>query len=95
MKRILPSRKAEQDAREIWEYIAVDNPSAATRLVERFAEKLEQVARHPLIGQTFEHVRPGVRGVRVGSYMLFYREAADCIHLVRILHHARRWELLL
>lgn len=94
MKRLLRTRAARDDTREIWEYIAADDPAAASRLLRLFDERLKLLRDHPQIGQSLDEVSQGLRCTPVKSYLIFYREVPDGIQLLRILHGARHWEML-
>ena len=73
------------------EYIARDNPAAATRTVELIIHAVNQLEQFPAIG------RPGrVAGTRelvvTGTpYIVPYRVRAECIEVIRVLHGSRRW----
>ena len=77
--------------REIFEYIAADNPVAAILTVERIRNAIRQTARMPYAGRigrvagTREIVVPGT------SYLVAYRILNDTIHVLAILHGARKW----
>ncbi len=94
MKRLVRTAAARRDAREIWDYIAADDPAAASRLLRLFDENLKRLVDHPLIGVPLDEVYPGLRCLPVKSYLLFYRDHPNSIQLLRILHGARRWETL-
>jgi toxin ParE1/3/4 len=76
---------------EVFEYIAADNPAAATRTVERIRNAIRQTARMPYAGRigrvagTREIVVPGT------SYLVAYRVLDDGIHVLAVLHGARNW----
>lgn len=89
MPRILRSDPAKQDAAQIWEYIARDNPDAADRLLDHFDQALELIVKVPMMGRPRDALVPGLRSFRVGNYLLFYRTVAEGIELVRVLHGAR------
>jgi toxin ParE1/3/4 len=89
MARIIRSPAAEEDAVEIWAYIAQDNPPAADRLLERFDRVLQKLLLQPLLGKSVEEIGPGLRFFPLGSYLIFYRAIEDGIELIRILHGAR------
>ena len=89
MGRILRSKASEEDYREIWRFIAADNPDAADNLLRRFDEKLELYARNPGMGTMRENLGQGLRSFPVGNYLIFYRTAENAIELVRVLHGAR------
>jgi plasmid stabilization system protein ParE len=44
-------RTARQDLRDIYRYIALDNPSAAARLLKRFYDQFRFLAANPLAGE--------------------------------------------
>lgn len=59
--RLAPA--AQEDVRDHWHYIGIDNhnPDAADRIVNLFFEKFELFARHPEIGEVaheFQDIRP-------------------------------------
>ena len=89
------SALAEQDYRDIWRYIAADNPDAADRLLLRIDSKLELYADNPGIGTARDNLAPGLRSFPVGNYLVFYRIVPDGIELVRVLHGSRDLEKLL
>jgi len=95
MARVIRSPLAEEDYREIWRYIAQDNPDAADRVLRRIDEKLLLYADNPLIGTSRESWSPGVRSFPVGNYVVFYRIVAEGIELVRVLHGMRDLKWLL
>jgi toxin ParE1/3/4 len=84
------SSLAEDDYREIWHYIALDNPDAADRLLRTIDRKLRLYALHPQMGTSRGRLGRGLRSFPVGNYLVFYRIAPDGIELVRVLHGARR-----
>ncbi|HTV48989.1 MAG TPA: type II toxin-antitoxin system RelE/ParE family toxin [Phycisphaerae bacterium] len=95
MPVIYRSALAETDYREIWRYIARDNPDAADQLLRYMDAKLELYANKPQMGTKYEKLAPGLRGFPVGNYLLFYRIIPDGIELVRVLHGARKLKRLI
>ncbi len=73
----------------IAEYIARDNPAAAARWLDKIEGTLSLLASYPLMGEPVDHIRPGLRRLCQGSYLLFYEPLQDGIGLVRVLHAAR------
>ena len=91
--KLVWTRLASADRKEIREYIARDNPSAALAIDELFSEKANRLVDHPGLG------RPGrVAGVSElvahQNYVLIYDIAADLVRILRVLHVARQWPLL-
>ena len=82
---------AVEQLREIFEYIADDNPAAAARTVERIRLSIRQTSRMPYagrmgrVGGTREVIVPGT------SYIVAYRILEDAIHVLAILHGAQQW----
>jgi toxin ParE1/3/4 len=89
MARVIRSPLAEEDFREIWRYIAQDNPDAADALLRRIDEKLLLYSDHPRMGTSRESWSPGLRSFPVGRYIVFYRIVSEGIELVRVLHGMR------
>jgi toxin ParE1/3/4 len=81
---------AQQDFRNIWHYIAIDNPTAADRLLRRIDSKVELYAANPNMGRPRDKLATGLRSFPVGDFVVFYRIVGDGIELVRIMHGARR-----
>jgi toxin ParE1/3/4 len=85
------SRRAEAELREIWRTIAARNPTAADRLLLRFADKLDVLRRFPEIGIAREDIRPGFRMLIEGKYLLLYAydDANDAVDLIAVVDGRR------
>ena len=88
--KLVWTRPAAADRREIRAYIAQDNPPAALALDELLSERAVRLIDHPQLG------RPGrVNGTRElvahRNYILVYDVAADMVRVLRVLHAARQW----
>jgi toxin ParE1/3/4 len=66
------SRRAVADLREIWRYIASDNPAAADRVLLRIDAKLQILRQFPQIGALRNDIRRGMRMLVEGNYLLLY-----------------------
>ena len=79
----------------IWQFIAQDNPDAATRVVEAAFETFKTLAANPGIGKPRKFRNPRLRGIRsrrisgYENYLVFYREIADGIQVNHVYHSAR------
>lgn len=88
--KLVWTRPAAADKREIRAYIAQDNPSAALALDERFSEIAGHLIDHPLLGRVGRVA--GTRELVVHtSYILVYDVIADSVRVLRVLHAARQW----
>ena len=67
MARVVRASAAKADAREIWAYIAQDNPDAADRLLDRFDKLFRVLASQPLVGKSVEELAPNLRFVPIGN----------------------------
>ena len=88
--KLVWTRTASTDRKEIREYIAQADPVAALALDELISEKASSLVDHPGLG------RPGrVTGTRElvvhQNYILIYDTSADLVRLLRVLHAARQW----
>lgn len=90
--RLEITASAEADIAEIWEYIALDNPAAATAFIQRLEEQIdtlenfpERCARVPesrLLGAAYRHLL-------LGHYRAIFKIAGDRVIVMRVLHGAR------
>ena len=81
--RVFTKRQAEEDANEIWFYIAQENPQAA----EAFLDAVEQasiiLSTTPEIGSLRYFYHPELQGLRFyplkkfEKYLVFYRTVTD------------------
>lgn len=87
MAELFVSRRAEDELRQIWRYIASENPQAADRLLLRIGDKLQRLRDFPDIGTLRDDIRPGFRMLVEGNYLLLYEHdtANDAIELVAII----------
>jgi|SRR6266496_3036767 len=58
MAEVIWTQAALSDLDGIADYIALDKPDAASRLVDRVFKHVELLARHPELGPTISELRP-------------------------------------
>jgi toxin ParE1/3/4 len=90
MRMVRRTAQADEDLMEIWGYIAPDNPQAADRLLDEIESKFLVLSEQPRLGQARPDIAPELRYFPVGSYLILYREIANGIEVVRVVHGARR-----
>jgi antitoxin ParD1/3/4/toxin ParE1/3/4 len=84
------SPDALQDLQDIWDYIALDNLTAADQLEGDFFNAFEKLARRPRIGHTRRDITErDVRFWPTGSYLIVYREHPKSLQIMAVLHGAR------
>ena len=94
--RYLPT--AENDLDDIFDYIMIDNPSAAVSILEKFNHSISQLAFNPELGVVSKDDRLKKMGYRIliiGKYLVFYVVKANIIQIRRIIHGARQYNFLL
>ena len=89
MSRLFFSPASRRDLLQILDYIAQDNPQAATRFVDQIEQKCHSLAESPDMGFPRNELLPQLRVWPVGNYLVFYRPADDGIEVVRVVHGAR------
>ncbi len=82
---------AANQLRNIFGFIAADNPAAAYRTVRRIREAILLTARMPSSGRIGRV--DGSREITVSgtSYLVAYKIVENMIHVLAILHGAQEW----
>ena len=82
---------ALRDLEEIGDWIARDNPAAASRTVNRLFDQAEALARHPDMGRAGRV--PGTRELVFADipYILRYRVRGETVEILAVFHGTRRW----
>jgi toxin ParE1/3/4 len=82
------------------DFIAQDNPDAATRVIEAAYETFKTLAANPSFGKRRRFRSPLLRDVRswhisgFENYLIFYRDITDGIQVNHVYHGARDIEAL-
>ena len=88
--------EAERDVADIWEYIAEDSPTAATRFVQELQQKAETLKTFPLRCPPIPQ-QPGedndYRHLIVGGYRIIFRVSENTVYVVHILHGSKLLDL--
>ena len=78
---------AQADLWEIWDYTARHwGEAQAVRYTRDIQVTCDGLSDGTLVGLSAEDVRPGYRKIGVGSHVMYYRERASALEIVRILH---------
>jgi toxin ParE1/3/4 len=89
MSHLIISPKAENDAEDIGDYIAKDNPVAALNMVRRLRELSVKLSENPMLGVKRDDIAKDLRYFPVGNYLILYRVLKDGIEVVRYAHGMR------
>lgn len=91
MPEIVLSRRAREDFKRIWHYIALDNPDAADRLLLALDAKIDRLRDFPEIGTLREDVRSSARTLVHGRYLILYEHvpSRDQVEIVAVVEAQR------
>ena len=90
MARLIWTEAALLDLDEIAEYIALDNPLAASRYVEKVFDRIQMLAAHPNSGKRpAELPRTSYREVVVTPCRIFYRVEKNTIYILHVMRSER------
>ncbi|MEZ0388809.1 MAG: type II toxin-antitoxin system RelE/ParE family toxin [Verrucomicrobium sp.] len=90
MVRIVWAEPALQDLEQIADYIALDNPLAAKRLVQRTFKEVDMLRTFPELGAT-PHDLPDsrYRHLVVNPLRIFYRVSGNTVFIVYVMRAER------
>ena len=89
MANYIITSRAEKDIDEILLFISADNVEAAMVFNERLTNRFEMLADNPKAGRERPELKQDLRSFPEGNYLIFYREWAGIMAIVRVLHDAR------
>ena len=87
--RIERTRAARNDLFDIWDYVSPNSLKGATRVVREIYAAFAMLADQPMAGRDRSDLGPELRSFPVAGYMVFYRQDASTLSIIRILHAAR------
>lgn len=91
MLKVEWSLPAIGDLQSAGEYIAEDNPDAATRMASRILESVEYLIDQPHIGRPGRLAETRELVVSGTPFVIVYWLKRGVVQILRVLHHARRW----
>lgn len=91
MTAIVISRRAREDFKRIWTYIALDDERTADRLLLALDAKIERLRDFPGIGTSRDEIRAGARTLVHGSYLILYEHdvGTDQVEIVAVVEGMR------
>ncbi len=85
MKRYIISPETSQDLDAIATYFLTRNVDAGERLFREFNKKCQNLVNFPNLGRSYEHLRPGLRGMPLDGYVIFYQVIEDGVEILRVI----------
>lgn len=93
--RVKITAPAASDLREIEKYISQDNVAAAEKVINKLEEGCLLLGDSPGIGRRRDYLKPKLRTINEGNYLIYYRVKRNTIEVLRILHSSRDTEKIL
>ncbi len=90
MGRLILTPRARADLDDIWLHVALENPGAADRLIDRIVTRCQGLADHPQLGPARPEIAPDARALVIGDYLALYRIDGSGAEIVRVVHGARQ-----
>ncbi len=93
--RVQITLAAVADLREIEVFISKDNVVAAEQVIRQLEKRCLLLGDNPSIGRRRDYLRPKLRTVTEGNYLICYRAKRNSVEILRILHGSRNIEKIL
>ncbi len=94
MAQVVWAEPALQDLDAIADYIALDNPDAAKRLVRKLLETVEQLEEFPESGTRPRELRgTPYRKLTIKPVLVYYRIEEKEIYIVHVVRNERKFSL--
>lgn len=84
--RLILTDTAKSDLKDIYEYIAIENPNVAVSFIQDMSEKLEDLANTGVTGSRRDWVSTGLRAFPYKGRCFYFRIIGDQMVIIRILH---------
>jgi len=85
MMRLVISLEASRDLSEISDYFLEQSVGAGDRFVTTFEKKCQHLANYPYLGRSDKEIMPGLRGLPLLSYIIFYTVSEEGIEILRVI----------
>ena len=94
MAEIIWTEPALQDLDAIADYIALDKPDAAAKLIQRVFGHIEQLAKHPESGSKPRELRSlPYRQIIESPCRIFYRHDGQCVFILYMMRSEMLFEI--
>lgn len=89
MHQIIRTRQADVDLLNIWLFFAEEDMDRADEILDSIEARYQILADYPMSGKRREELGIGIRGLVIGSYLVFYRVMNKQVEILRVLHRSR------
>ena len=94
MSQCFVSPTASRDLDTIGDYFVARNIEAGERLLREFVKKCENLVKFPNMGRSYDRIKPGLRGVPLDGYIIFYRVVENGIEILRVVSGYQEFEAM-
>ena len=82
--RCIISPRAIRDLDEISSYFAERNVESGGRLLRSFNDICINLRQFPNMGKSYSNLSPGLRGIPMNGYIIFYRVTEEELTILRV-----------
>ena len=84
--RLAPQARAELSS--IWNHIVTEsgNVAAADGAIDGITERFYVLSQYPRMGRTRDDLRPGLRSLAVGQYVIVYAIEDEDVQILHVFH---------
>jgi toxin ParE1/3/4 len=84
------TKKAVEDLADIWNYTYENwSEHQADKYYQLLNESFNEIAGKPNLGKNYGAIIEGLRGIKVGRHIIFFRKVEDRkVEIIRILHES-------
>ena len=86
MAKLVWTEESERWLKDIYDYIAADNPTAAGDVVTAIYERAQTLLEHPESGYRYEHETEDVRILLYTHYRIAYQIRSESIVILGVFH---------
>ncbi|MBM3755037.1 MAG: type II toxin-antitoxin system RelE/ParE family toxin [Acidobacteria bacterium] len=89
--RVHVTRNAKRQVDEIWLYLAElsQNLESADSVTCELDERIQGLARNPLIGRSREDLGEGFRSLQVGLHVVVYKVGRKTVSIIGVFRHTQ------
>jgi toxin ParE1/3/4 len=89
MRRYEISRTASYDLEEIVDYLSDRGFDAGEQFLKKFTQKCRYLVSFPWIGKSYDDLDPGLRGILLDRYIIFYQVTDEAVTIARVVRGDR------
>lgn len=87
--RLAPEAKTDIDEIAYYVFVQSGSPETAERVIESIYSQFSLLDLYPRAGRRRDDLRPGVRSLAVGEYIVLYRVEGDDVLIQRVVRGSR------